>query len=81
MICSGQSKRSGQRIDECSGENRKTGVVFRANHGSKPTSIQRVAPVGQSTGQPTGREDFYQDSDVESEVTHWVLIGREEDGI
>jgi len=58
-----------------------TGVVFRANADRKPTSIQRVAPVGQGTGQPTVREDFYQNSEVESEMGHRELIGRDADGI
>ncbi len=79
--CSGQNYCSGQGIDECSWENHITGAVFRAKRGSKPTSIQRVAPVGQGTGQATGREDFYQDSEKESEMTHWRLIERDTDGI
>ena len=51
------------------------------NHRLKPTIIQRVAPVGQGTGQSTGREDFYQDSEIGSEMTHWRLIERDADGI
>lgn len=51
------------------------------NHRPKPTSIQRVAPVGQGSGQPIGREDFYQDSEKGSEMTHWRLIERDTDGI
>jgi hypothetical protein len=79
--CSGQSNCSGQNTDGCSWENRSTGAVFRAKPESKPTSIQRVAPVGQGTGRPAGLEGFYQDSEVESEIPHWTRTGRDADGI
>ena len=63
------------------GKNRITGAVLRVNPDPKPTSIQRVAPVGQGTGQSTGLEEFYQDSEIGNEMTHWRFIERDTDGI
>ncbi|AGB34089.1 hypothetical protein Natpe_4396 (plasmid) [Natrinema pellirubrum DSM 15624] len=62
-ICSGQISRSGHGIGTCSGQNRSTVAVFRANRRSKPTSIQRVAPVGQGHGQSTSLRHVYQHTD------------------
>jgi hypothetical protein len=77
----GKTNVQGKPSTRVQGKNRITGVVFRVKPGSKPTSIQRVAPVGQGTGQPIGPEDFYQDSEVGSEMTHWRFIERNADGM
>jgi hypothetical protein len=60
----GKTNVQGNSSTRVQGKNRITGAVFRVNPDSKPTSIQRVAPVGQGTRQPTGREEFCQDSEI-----------------
>ena len=80
-VCSGQNNCSGQGSDECSGQNRSTGAVFRANRGAKPTSIERVTPVGQGSEQPTRFRLVYQHLDSGCTMSEWTHITRSIDDI
>jgi len=80
-VCSGQNNCSDQASDECSGQNRSTGAVFRANRGAKPTSIERVTPVGQGSEQPTRFRLVYQRLDSGCTMSEWTPLTRSIDDI
>ncbi len=57
------------------GKNRQTGVLSRVKPAPKPTNIQWVEPVGQSSEQSIGLWHVYQHTD-EWYATKWTLSRR-----
>ena len=62
------------------GKNHQTTMSFRVNSDLRPTTIERVAPVGQGNGQPARRESFYHHRDSGCAMFQKVSTRRDEDG-
>ncbi len=53
----------GNGIQHVQGKNHQTAISFRVKSDLRPTTIERVAPVGQGNDQPARREPFYHHRD------------------
>ncbi len=61
-------------------QNRMTGTLSMQVPAQRPTTIERVAPVGQGNGQPASREPFYNHRDSGCAMFQEVSTRRDEDG-
>jgi len=77
----GKTNVQGKPSTRVQGKNRITGAVFRVNPGSKPTSIEGVAPVGQGSEQPTGFRCVCQHRDSGCTMSNWTHITRSIDDV
>ena len=70
----------GNGIQHVQGKNHQTAISFRVKSDLRPTTIERVAPVGQGNGQPARREPFYHHRDSGCAMFQEVSTRRDEDG-